>query len=86
MDSGQHNDIFSMFHSFLSHYHSSERAGGFNMGGNPVQWMLQNADKIPQPQDIFKQMLETGAQGGSSQAGLAPIQSIFDGLMGGFNK
>jgi len=81
--SSDHQDIFGMFHQFLTQYHSGERMG---MGNNPVSWMMQNADKIPQPQDIFKQMLSEGAAKGSSQAALAPIQSIFDGLMGGFNK
>ena len=84
MDSGQHQDIFSMYHSFLDHFWSQDRHG--IAGGNPVQWMMDNHDKIPSAQDVFKSMLQAGADSGA-QTALAPIQSLFDGMgMGGAFK
>ena len=72
-----HQDIFEAFHGFLSHYWSQDRNP---MGNNPIQWALQNADKIPAPQDVFKQMIQAGAEKGVDQSQLAPIQSIFDSM------
>ena len=49
-------------------------------GGNPIQWVLQNQDKMPNPQDIFKSMLQAGMDKGATQDQLKPIQSIMDGF------
>ena len=78
-----HQDLFGNFHAFLSHFWSQDRNP---MGTNPMGWMLQNADKIPNPQDIFKSMIQAGADRGDHPDQLAPIQSILDQFGGGAFK